>query len=37
MGLVLSSEWDCKGQSEMKFGEKILSQQWSGERGQDKE
>jgi hypothetical protein len=37
MGLVLSREWGCEGDDEMKFGEKILSQQWSGAREQDKE
>jgi hypothetical protein len=37
MGLVLSIEWGCKGEGEMKFGEKIPSQQWSRARGQDKE
>jgi hypothetical protein len=37
MGLVLSIEWGCKGEGEMKFGEKIPSQQWSRARGQNKE
>jgi hypothetical protein len=37
MGLVLSSEWGCKGEGEMKFGEKIPFQQQSGARGQYKE
>jgi hypothetical protein len=37
MGLVLSGEWGCKGEGEMKFREKIPSQQWSRARGQNKE
>jgi hypothetical protein len=37
MGLVLNSEWGYKEKCEMKFGEKIPSQQWNRARGQDKE
>jgi hypothetical protein len=37
MGLVLSSEWGCKGEGEMKLEEDIPSQRWSEARGQGKE